>query len=118
MSERDDLETILRNVSWGIPYPMIQAMAQSVIDEGWKPATPAIVQSIAELDDYPKGTVLRGGSFEGSRTYTRSTFTFFCWTSSDPITGRLSSEDLFVNHGPLQVIDVPSSTNPTQEDTK
>jgi hypothetical protein len=101
VNRQTELETILRNASWGVAYPTIEAMAAAAVAKGWAPQEPADVQSVLELDTYPHGTIVKSDGI----TYERTNKSFWGWTAIGR-TGRHTSEVVF-DSGPVTLLFAP-----------
>jgi hypothetical protein len=107
VSIQTDLETVLRNASWGVAYPTIEAMASAAIAKGWKPDYPPTIDTVSELDALPLGSIVRAeDTLTGLTTvFERRTNTFFCWTAISEA-GRNTSEAVF-DIGIISALHIP-----------
>lgn len=74
-SNREQLETILRNQSVLTPYTDIMAFAEAVLTAGWLPRSGYEVGNVQELDLLPIGSIVE----VGEKIFRKKTNTFFCW---------------------------------------
>lgn len=105
MNRQDQLETIMRDATWVPSYPDVQVMAKAILAAGWAPEVPGTLETEAELDALPVGSVLRHP--DTGIVYTRTTRSSYCWVSTfDGTPGRELSEHVLAR-GVVQLIYKP-----------